>query len=78
MVRHTKGASVTKTMSIRILEKTAQILAAVSRAESRSIDLIVAEALEMAIERRQADAAFQARLRAMIAEDAEALEALAK
>jgi predicted transcriptional regulator len=68
----------TKTMSIRIPEKTAQTLAAVSRAESRSINQIVVEALEMAIERRQADAAFQTRLRAMIAEDAEILEALAK
>jgi predicted transcriptional regulator len=68
----------TKTMSIRIPEKTAQTLAAVSRAESRSINQIVVEALEMAIERRQADATFQTRLRAMIAEDAEILEALAK
>ena len=69
---------VTKTMSIRMPEQTAQTLAAVSRAEARSINQIVVEAIEVAIQRRQRDAAFQSRLRAMIAEDAAILEALAK
>ena len=67
-----------KTMSIRIPDQTARRLAAVSRAEGRSVNQIVIDAVESAIGRRQGDAAFQERLRAMIAEDAEILEALAR
>lgn len=67
-----------KTMSIRIPEETAQTLAAVSRAEARSINQIVVDALDAAIAQRQADSGFKARLREMIAEDAAILEALAK
>ena len=67
-----------KTMSIRIPEKAAQQLAAVSRAEGRSINHVVVDAIESAIARRQNDGAFQARLQAMIAEDAEILAALSE
>ncbi|MQA73673.1 MAG: ribbon-helix-helix protein, CopG family [Solirubrobacterales bacterium] len=65
-------------MTVRLDEDLAADTEALARAEGKSLNETVKEALRAAVERRRKDPEFKARLRRIIEEDRELLERLAK
>lgn len=68
----------TKNLTVRLDEELAADTEALARAEGRSLNETVKQALKEAVERRRQDPEFKARLRRIIDEDRELLERLAK
>lgn len=68
----------TKNLTVRLDEGLAADTEALARAEGRSLNETVKQALVEAVERRRRDPEFKARLRRIIEEDRELLERLAK
>jgi hypothetical protein len=64
--------------SVRLDEELAADTEALARAEGKSLNETVKEALRNAVERRRRDPRFKARVRRIIEEDRELLERLAK
>jgi predicted transcriptional regulator len=67
-----------KNLTVRLDDGLAADAAALARAEGRSLNETVKQALMEAVERRRRDPEFKARLRRIIQEDRELLERLAK
>jgi predicted transcriptional regulator len=67
-----------KNLTIRLDDELAADAAALARAEGKSLNETVKQALTEAVERRRRDPKFKARLRRIIEEDRELLERLAK
>ena len=68
----------TKHITVRLPDDLAAEAEAVARAEGRSLNETVKEALAEAVERKRRDPAFKKRLRHIIEQDRELLERLAK
>ena len=68
----------TKNLTIRLDEELAADAGALARAEGKSLNETVKQALREAVERRRGDPEFKARLRRIIEEDRELLERLAR
>ena len=67
-----------KNLTVRLDDDLAADTEALARAEGKSINETVKQALRETIERRQKDPAFKRRVRQIIEEDRELLERLAK
>lgn len=67
-----------KNMTVRLDDELAADTEALARAEGKSLNETVKQALKEAVERRRQDPEFTARLRRIIEEDRELLERLAK
>ena len=67
-----------KNLTVRLDDQLAADTEAVARAEGKSLNETVKEALAEAVERKRRDPAFKKRLRRIIEEDRELLERLAK
>jgi predicted transcriptional regulator len=67
-----------KNLTVRLDEELAADTEALARAEGRSLNETVKQALKEAVERRRSDPEFKERLRRIIEEDRELLERLAK
>lgn len=67
-----------KNMTVRLDEDLAADTEALARAEGKSLNETVKQALREAVKRRREDPEFKARLRRIIEEDRELLERLAK
>ncbi len=67
-----------KNLTVRLDEQLAADTEALARAEGKSLNETVKQALKEAVERRSQDPEFKARLRRIIEEDRELLERLAK
>jgi predicted transcriptional regulator len=68
----------TKHVTVRLPDDLAAEAEAVARAEGRSLNETVKEALAEAVERKRQDPAFKKRLRKIIEQDRELLERLAQ
>ncbi|MGH9165212.1 MAG: Arc family DNA-binding protein [Acidimicrobiales bacterium] len=68
----------TKHITVRLPDELAAEAEAVARAEGRSLNDTVKQALVEAVERKRKDPAFKRRLRQIIDQDRELLERLAK
>jgi predicted transcriptional regulator len=68
----------TKNLTVRLDEQLAADTEAIARAEGKSLNETVKQALVEAVERRRKDPEFKKRLRRIIQEDRELLERLAK
>ena len=68
----------TKNLTVRLDEGLAADTEALARAEGKSLNETIRQALLEAVERRRRDPKFKARLRRIIEEDRELLERLAK
>ena len=67
-----------KNLTLRLDDELAADTEALARAEGKSLNETVKQALIEAVERRRSDPAFKARLQRIIEEDRELLERLAK
>ena len=67
-----------KNMTVRLDDELAADTEALARAEGKSLNETVKQALTEAVERRRMDPEFKARVRRIIKEDRELLERLAK
>jgi predicted transcriptional regulator len=67
-----------KNMTVRLDDELAADTEALARADGRSLNETVKQALKEAVERRRQDPEFRARVRRIIEEDRELLERLAK
>ena len=67
-----------KNLTVRLDEQLAADTEALARAEGKSLNETVKQALRESVERRRSDPEFKARLRRIINEDRELLERLAK
>ena len=67
-----------KNLTIRLDQELAADTEAPARAEGKSLNETVKQALKEAVERRRQDPEFKARVRRIIEEDRELLERLAK
>jgi predicted transcriptional regulator len=67
-----------KNFTVRLPDELAADAEALARAEGRSLNETVQQALVEAVERRRRDPKFQARLRRIIEQDRELLDRLAK
>jgi predicted transcriptional regulator len=67
-----------KNLTVRLPDELAAHAEALARAEGRSLNDTIKQALIEAVERRRKDPKFKARLRRIIEEDRELLERLAK
>ena len=67
-----------KNLTVRLDDELAADTEALARAEGKSLNETVKQALGEAVERRRKDPKFKARLRRIIEEDRELLERLAK
>lgn len=67
-----------KNMTVRLDDELAADTEALARAEGKSLNETVKQALSEAVERRRQDPEFKARLRRIIKEDRELLERLAR
>ena len=67
-----------KNLTVRLDDQLAADTEAIARAEGKSLNETVKEALTEAVERKRRDPAFKKRLRKIIEEDRELLERLAK
>lgn len=67
-----------KNLTVRLDEQLAADTEALARAEGKSLNETVKQALRESVERRRSDPEFKARLRRIIEEDRELLERLAK
>ncbi|HUO70705.1 MAG TPA: ribbon-helix-helix protein, CopG family [Solirubrobacteraceae bacterium] len=67
-----------KNLTVRLDEQLAADTEALARAEGKSLNETVKQALRESVERRRSDPAFRARLRDIIEADRELLERLAK
>lgn len=67
-----------KNLTLRLDEELAADTEALARAEGKSLNETVKQALKEAVERRRQDPEFKARLRRIIEEDRELLERLAR
>lgn len=67
-----------KNMTVRLDDELAADTEALARAEGKSLNETVKQALSEAVERRRQDPEFKARLRRIIEEDRELLERLAR
>jgi predicted transcriptional regulator len=67
-----------KNLTVRLDDDLAADTEALARAEGKSLNETVKQALSEAIERRRADPEFKARVRRIIAEDRELLQRLAR
>jgi hypothetical protein len=68
----------TKNLTVRLDAELAADTEALARAEGKSLNETVKQALKEAVERRRQDPDFKTRLRRIIDEDRELLERLAK
>lgn len=68
----------TKNLTVRLPDDLAADAEAVARAEGTSLNETIKEALAEAVERRRKDPAFKKQLRAIVEQDRELLERLAK
>ncbi len=68
----------TKNLTVRLDAELAADTEALARAEGKSLNETVRQALKEAVERRRQDPEFKTRLRRIIEEDRELLERLAK
>jgi hypothetical protein len=68
----------TKNLTVRLDAELAADTEALARAEGKSLNETVKQALKEAVERRRQDPEFKTRLRRIIDEDRELLERLAK
>jgi predicted transcriptional regulator len=68
----------TKNLTIRLDEELAADADALARAEGKSMNETIKQALREAVERRRRDPKFKARVRRIIEEDRELLERLAR
>ena len=68
----------TKNLTVRLDAELAADTEALARAEGKSLNETVKQALKEAVERRRKDPEFKTRLRRIIDEDRELLERLAK
>ena len=67
-----------KNLTVRLDEQLAADTEALARAEGKSLNETVKQALRESVERRRSDPEFRARLRGIIEADRELLERLAK
>lgn len=67
-----------KNLTVRLDDALASDTEALARAEGKSLNETVKQALSEAVQRRREDPAFKARVRRIIEEDRELLERLAK
>lgn len=67
-----------KNLTVRLGDELAADVEAIARAEGKSLNETVRQALAEAVEHRRRDPQFKARLRQIIEEDRELLERLAK
>lgn len=67
-----------KNLTVRLEDELAADAQALARAEGKSLNETIKQALREAVERRRSDPEFKARLRRIIEEDRELLERLAK
>jgi predicted transcriptional regulator len=67
-----------KNMTVRLDDELAADTEALARAEGKSLNETVKQALTEAVERRRKDPKFKARVRRIIEEDRELLERLAR
>jgi predicted transcriptional regulator len=67
-----------KNLTVRLDEELAADTEAIARAEGKSLNETVKEALRDAVEKRRGDPEFKARVRRIIEEDRELLERLAR
>ena len=70
--------TMTKNLTVRLDAELAADTEALARAEGKSLNETVRQALKEAVERRRQDPEFKTRLRRIIEEDRELLERLAK
>ncbi len=68
----------TKNLTVRLPDELAADAEAVARAEGTSLNETIKDALAEAVERRRQDPDFKKRLRAIVEQDRELLERLAK
>ena len=76
--QHATVVSLAKNMTVRLDDDLAADTEALARAEGKSLNETVKQALKEAVERRRKDPKFKARVRRIIDEDRELLERLAK
>jgi len=67
-----------KNLTVRLEDELAADAQALARAEGKSLNETIKQALREAVERRRSEPEFKARLRRIIEEDRELLERLAK
>jgi len=67
-----------KNLTVRLPDELAADAEAVARAEGTSLNETIKDALAEAVDRRRKDPAFKTRLRAIVEQDRELLERLAK
>jgi len=67
-----------KNLTVRLPDELAADAEAVARAEGTSLNETIKDALAEAVDRRRKDPAFKKRLRAIVEQDRELLERLAK
>lgn len=67
-----------KNLTVRLEDELAADAQALARAEGKSLNETIKQALREAVERRRSDPEFKVRLRRIIEEDRELLERLAK
>ena len=68
----------TKAVTLRLPENKAAQLEAIARADEKSVNQTLIEAVDRMIEERRKDKAFKARVRAIIERDRDILEDLAR
>lgn len=68
----------TKAVTLRLPENKAAQLEAIARADEKSVNQTLIEAVDRMIEERRTDKAFKARVRAIIERDRDILEDLAR
>lgn len=68
----------TKNLTLRLDDQLAADTEALARADGKSLNETVKEALRETVERRRSDPEFKARLRRIVEEDRELLERLAR
>ena len=68
----------TKAVTLRLPENKAAQLEAIARADEKSVNQTLVEAVDRMIEERRTDKAFKARVRAIIERDRDILEDLAR
>jgi Arc/MetJ-type ribon-helix-helix transcriptional regulator len=73
-----KEATAVKMMTLRLPDEQAREVEAVARAERIPVSELIREAIDTHIAARRGDGAFRERLQAMLDEDREVLERLAR
>ena len=68
----------TKNLTVRLDDELATHAEAIARAEGKSLNETIKQALREAVERRRGDPEFKARVRRIIEEDRELLKRLAR